>query len=220
MRRRVTVKLISVLMVAAMICSTVSACTPKELEEEMTSEEIQQALADLWQEIGDIELIPGAPGPEGPAGPQGERGPQGYNGVDGSVGPQGPEGPAGLQGIQGQTGPAGPAGPQGSAGPAGPQGEQGPPGLGYNPSQIALLSWYGVSQAGNSFAAGVWPTAICFDGASIWVANEGSDDVTKLRASDGANLGTYAAGNGPSGICFDGASIWVANEGSDDVTKL
>jgi len=48
----------------------------------------------------------------------------------------------------------------------------------------------------------------------------GSSNVTKLRASDGANLGTYAVGIQPQGIAFDGANIWVTNNGSNTVTKL
>jgi len=51
------------------------------------------------------------------------------------------------------------------------------------------------------------------------VANEGSNSVTKLRASDGANLGTFAVGFNPEGVAFDGANIWVANKGSNSVTK-
>jgi DNA-binding beta-propeller fold protein YncE len=44
--------------------------------------------------------------------------------------------------------------------------------------------------------------------------------VTRLRASDGANLGTFSVGTGPAGVAFDGSSIWVANVGSDTVSKL
>jgi len=65
---------------------------------------------------------------------------------------------------------------------------------------------------------------VVFDGANIWVANQSSNNVTKLRASDGAVLGTFAAGAGARGIAFDGASIWVANGldvmGGDTVSKL
>ena len=67
---------------------------------------------------------------------------------------------------------------------------------------------------------GSHPCGIAFDGANIWVANHGSNNVSKLRASDGAVLGTYAVGAVPSGIAFDGANIWVANHGSNNVTKL
>ena len=43
------------------------------------------------------------------------------------------------------------------------------------------------------------PYGIAFDGANIWVANYGSNNVTKLRASDGAVLGTFAVGTNPLG---------------------
>ena len=67
---------------------------------------------------------------------------------------------------------------------------------------------------------GTNPSGIAFDGANIWVTNCGSNNVTKLRASDGAVLGTYAVGTSPAGIAFDGANIWVANSGSNNVMKL
>jgi DNA-binding beta-propeller fold protein YncE len=59
-----------------------------------------------------------------------------------------------------------------------------------------------------------------FDGANIWVANSGSNNVTKLRASDGTLLGTFATGNSPARIAFDGANIWVANVTDNTVSKL
>ena len=64
------------------------------------------------------------------------------------------------------------------------------------------------------------PRGLAFDGANIWVANETTNTVTKLRAADGANLGTFAAGTSPFGVAFDGANIWVANAGSNTVSKL
>ena len=45
-------------------------------------------------------------------------------------------------------------------------------------------------------------------------------NVSKLRASDGTELGTFNVGLAPTGIVFDGANIWVANRGSDSVSKL
>lgn len=53
------------------------------------------AIADLQEQINNIELLPGPIGPEGPQGPQGE------------MGPIGPQGPQGEQGLQGEPGPAG-----------------------------------------------------------------------------------------------------------------
>jgi hypothetical protein len=54
------------------------------------------------------------------------------------------------------------------------------------------------------------------------VVNSSSNGtVTKLRASDGANLGTFTVGTNPKGIAFDGANIWVVNSSSNGtVTKL
>jgi len=52
------------------------------------------------------------------------------------------------------------------------------------------------------------PWNICFDGTNIWVANWGSNTVTKLNAN-GSLLGTYTVGQYPFGICFDGTNIWI-----------
>ncbi|MBK9990997.1 MAG: hypothetical protein IPP19_09750 [Verrucomicrobia bacterium] len=71
------------------------------------------------------------------------------------------------------------------------------------------------------FATGANPAGIAFDGANIWVANSSDGTVTKLRASNGANLGTFTSGGtGPGGIAFDGTNIWVANYNSGSVAKL
>jgi len=72
------------------------------------------------------------------------------------------------------------------------------------------------------FPVGVSPKNTAFDGANIWVTH-GSHSVTKLRANDGAVLGTFSVGSAissPSGIAFDGANIWVANTADNTVTKL
>ena len=74
-----------------------------------------------------------------------------------------------------------------------------------------------------TFAAGGWPWGVAFDGADIWVANNGDVTVMKYRASDGFNQGTFASGSSPSGVAFDGANIWVANEfgsGFDTLSKF
>ena len=43
---------------------------------------------------------------------------------------------------------------------------------------------------------------------------------TRIRASDGALLGTFSVASNPFGVAFDGTNIWVANSNSDKVTKL
>jgi DNA-binding beta-propeller fold protein YncE len=88
-----------------------------------------------------------------------------------------------------------------------------------NTLQLVILHWYPAGQAAN-FPVGNIPVGLAFDGANIWVSNLGSDTVTRLRASDGTNLGTFAVGGKPWGLAFDGANIWVANLNSNTVTKL
>ena len=69
-----------------------------------------------------------------------------------------------------------------------------------------------------TFATGNGATAVAFDGANIW-ASSFSDNVTKLRASDGRVLGTVGVGTLPIGVAFDGANIWVANVASNSMSK-
>jgi hypothetical protein len=88
-----------------------------------------------------------------------------------------------------------------------------------NPLQVAILHWYDANLT-TQFTTGTAPNGVAFDGSSIWVANNGSNNVTKLRASDGAALGTFAAGTFPAGVVFDGTNIWVANNGSNNLTKM
>ncbi len=45
-------------------------------------------------------------------------------------------------------------------------------------------------------------------------------EVTELRASDGAPLGTFPVGGSPAAITFDGANIWTADAGTATATKL
>ncbi len=93
-----------------------------------------------------------------------------------------------------------------------------------NPLKIALLKWYQANSWTTTFNVGKTknsnPYGVAFDGANIWTANsEGT--VTKLRASDGANLGNFEVGGLPTGIAFDGANMWVTdNSPNGGVTKV
>lgn len=125
---------------------------------------------------------------------------------------------SGCSGAQGPQGPPGPTGPQGPTGPTGPQGLQGlpgPGGPGLREMRAALLQWYP-----RTYSVGSSPEGVAFDGTNIWVANEGSNTVTKLQASTGGVVGTYSVGSSPYGVTFDGTNIWVANLGSNTVTEL
>ncbi len=46
--------------------------------------------------------------------------------------------------------------------------------------RIAILRWFGANQSGSQFAAGSEPRSLAFYGANIWVANSGSNTVSKL----------------------------------------
>ncbi|MGB8215765.1 MAG: hypothetical protein WCE94_00525 [Candidatus Methanoperedens sp.] len=94
-------------------------------------------IADLQQQINNIQLTPGPQGPVGPKGDTGaigSQGPKGDTGATGAtgetgpagpIGPIGPMGPIGLTGATGETGPAGATGATGLQGDAGLQGIQG-----------------------------------------------------------------------------------------------
>ena len=86
-----------------------------------------------------------------------------------------------------------------------------------NLSLLGSLRWDLLGQRVN---VGSSPVGVAFDGANIWVANNGSGTVTKVRASDGNIQGTFTVGTSPIGVAFDGTNIWVANAGSNTVTKL
>src|SRR5262249_16833513 len=88
-----------------------------------------------------------------------------------------------------------------------------------NPRPVAQLRWYQANTT-TSFSAGMRPYQVLFDGKNIWVSNSASNDITKLRASDDAVLGTFPTGQFPTGVAFDGVNIWVANWASSSVTRL
>src|SRR3984893_3920579 len=143
----------------------------------------------------------GSVGATGPAGAIGAAGPQGPQGVKGDVGPQGPAGPMGATGQTGAPGAPGAVGSQGPSGPTGSKGDPGPPGPpGIDRLQIATLHWYQANQSGSAFTVGTSPLGVAFDGSNVWIANNRSKSVTKLRASDGATLGTFALGTSPYGV--------------------
>src|SRR2546430_575680 len=68
-----------------------------------------------------------------------------------------------------------------------------------NVNSVAILRWYAANLTA-TFPVGSGPGAAAFDGSSMWVTNNTSNDVSKLRASDGAVLGTFSAGTSPAGI--------------------
>src|SRR5437660_862552 len=54
-----------------------------------------------------------------------------------------------------------------------------------------------------SFATqGLGPIGLTFDGVNIWAVNQNSNNVSKLRASDGTVLGVFPVGGGPAYAAF------------------
>ena len=88
-----------------------------------------------------------------------------------------------------------------------------------NLSRLGSLRWDLLEQR---VGVGAGPRGVAFDGANIWTANASVGTVTKLRASDGACVGTctFAVGAGPNGVVFDGTNIWTVNQSANSVTKL
>ena len=77
--------------------------------------------------------------------------------------------------------------------------------------RAAKISGTGSPTVLGEFNAGVFPGFITFDGSSIWVSNSGFGNLTKLRATDGLNQGTFPGGgvNNSGAAVFDGTSLWV-----------
>jgi hypothetical protein len=63
------------------------------------------------------------------------------------------------------------------------------------------------------------PAGILYDGANIWVTDQGDDRLKKLD-SDGNTLLSVSVGVNPLFPAFDGANIWVPNETTSTVSVV
>jgi hypothetical protein len=88
-----------------------------------------------------------------------------------------------------------------------------------NLALLGSLRW-DLLKAQADVPVGTGPRGVVFDGANIWVSNQSSNDVTKIRVSDGAILGTFPVSTAPAGLAFDGANIWVAHSSGNALIKL
>ena len=65
------------------------------------------------------------------------------------------------------------------------------------------------------------PFAVLSAAGYIWVANSGSDTVSKIDPVTNSVVGApIPVGKSPRGLAYDGTSIWVANNGSGDISKI
>jgi hypothetical protein len=82
-----------------------------------------------------------------------------------------------------------------------------------NPIQVALLRWYGVNSVAQFSGDGgcTTPGGPAFDGAHVWVACKGANQIEELNASDGKWLATVTGITTPVNLLYDGANIWATN---------
>src|SRR5262245_38082025 len=59
---------------------------------------------------------------------------------------------------------------------------------GQDPAQLATLHWYDVNKTFADRPVGASPVGVAYDGANIWVANAGANNVSKLDAATGATI--------------------------------
>jgi hypothetical protein len=192
----------------------------------------------------------GDQGPVGFQGPVGSKGPTGDKGPVGNQGLVGLQGPAGDKGPTGDQGPVGPAGagfnpmrlamlrwypamtlnletaqftkPSGIASDGSYiyVSSQGVPGT----VKVLFGSVFGAGHSGKIYTSvnvGNNPNGLICDGQSIWVANGGSNSVTKISGS-GFTTATFGNANfgGPGGLAFDGTRIWVSNLNNNTLVAL
>jgi len=165
-------------------------------------------------------------------------------------GPPGPQGIQGAKGPTGSTGRLGPPGIQGPAGPQGPTGPntlairffawydvnlttnfsiyQSPVGVAFDGETLDCESAKcsvtnfraNDGQALGTFTVGSSPSYLAFDGFNVWVTNENSHNVTKLRRVM-RHPGTFGVGGAsPRGVAFDGCKHLDCEANSDNVGKL
>ena len=81
------------------------------------------------------------------------------------------------------------------------------------------VSLFGVS---NPISFGTYtvdtPIGICSGGGFVWIANNGSNTVSRLNI--GVSVVTITVGNNPVKTCYDGTYIWVTNNGSNSITQI
>lgn len=152
-------------------------------------------------------FVPGGAGGSGGAGEQGPAGPPGPQGPPGS---QGPAGVPGADGVDGLPGVDGADGADGADGPAGTDAVR----------CLAEQRWDVAACRTATFglpAGGEDPRDLVFDGTHLWVANRGSNDLSRIDpvTGDGVLVTLPGGVEGPESITFDGARIWVGAYGTE-----
>ena len=61
---------------------------------------------------------------------------------------------------------------------------------------------------------------IAVDQDAVWVANGGSNSVTRIRKSDDVVTAVMTGFSNPTGIAVDAASVWVVNTNGNSVSRI
>lgn len=83
-------------------------------------------------------------------------------------------------------------------------------------SQRAALRQFWTTQTANDLAlttVGTYPFAVESDGTDLWVANQGSNTVSRVRASDGKLLDTWTGASEADGVLVARGKIFVIGGG-------
>ncbi len=96
-----------------------------------------------------------------------------------------------------------------------------------SPSSCVAVIPGSVAYGGNvtaSYPVGSDPFGVAIDTSTgnVYVTNTGSDNVTVLNGSSGANVANIPVGSSPYGIAYDPTTgnVYVANGGSDDLSVI
>lgn len=91
-----------------------------------------------------------------------------------------------------------------------------------NPIEIALLRWYQANTA-NALPLEntcISPQGVAFDGAHMWVACFGSNEIGEYNTNAGSFVQKVPLSHSPNYLLYDGANVWVAYPNSGVVDKV
>jgi YVTN family beta-propeller protein len=71
----------------------------------------------------------------------------------------------------------------------------------------------------HDFDVGLGPRGVAVGGGDVWVADTGSDAVSRIDARS-RSVTTIAVGDAPIGIAYGEGAVWVANSGDGTVTRI
>jgi YVTN family beta-propeller protein len=74
--------------------------------------------------------------------------------------------------------------------------------------------------AGDGISVGSSPSALAFDGKTLWVANQGDDTVQGIDVATGSVGPTLPTGSQPVALAHDGQALWVVNAGDRTLQRI